>query len=505
MKPLELRRVIDRFFPGETWAAWRAVAAALFALPPADRELEIFAQCTERATWPTEPARELWLVCGRRSGKSVFLSRIAVLLACFRDYDGILGPGELGIGALIAADRSQARVDLRYIAGLVDTQRALAHKVVRRTRERIELANRVTLEVHSASYRGIRGRTLIAAICDEIAFWRSEDSANPDVEILNAVRPAMATVPGALLLCASSPYAKRGALYQAFTKHFGRVDSPVLIWRAPSLVMNPTLDPQVVADAYAEDPAVAASEYGAEFRNDLESFLSREAIDGAVVAGRLELPAAPGVRYFGFSDPSGGSADSFTLAIAHEEQGCAVLDLVRERRPPFSPEAVVGEFAEVLRAYGVTEVRGDRYAGEWPREQFRKAGIAYAVSELAKSDIYRELLPALNSGRVELLDVPRLTAQLAGLERRVGRGGRDSIDHAPNARDDVANAAAGAIVATLEGTVAAAGAFLHPATAQPIEDVARVLERLRQRSGRLGGARRDRPSWRELLEVDGGA
>ncbi len=45
-----------------------------------------------------------------------------------------------------------------------------------------------------------------------------------------------------------------------------------------------------------------------------------------------------------------------------------------------------------------------------------------------------------------MIDVPRLHAQLAGLERRVARGGRDSIDHAPGGHDDLANSAAGALV-----------------------------------------------------------
>jgi hypothetical protein len=33
-----------------------------------------------------------------------------------------------------------------------------------------------------------------------------------------------------------------------------------------------------------------------------------------------------------------------------------------------------------------------------------------------------------------------LAAQLCALERRTSRGGRDSIDHAPGAHDDLANA-----------------------------------------------------------------
>jgi hypothetical protein len=94
-------------------------------------------------------------------------------------------------------------------------------------------------------------------------------------------------------------------------------------------------------------------------------------------------------------------------------------------------------------------VKGDRYGGEWPREQFRKHGVEYAASGQSKSDLYRDLLPAINSGRVELLDNNRLLAQLANLERRTARGGRDTIDHSPHAHDDLANAAAGALVEAL--------------------------------------------------------
>jgi hypothetical protein len=68
------------------------------------------------------------------------------------------------------------------------------------------------------------------------------------------------------------------------------------------------------------------------------------------------------------------------------------------------------------------------------------------VASQVKSDIYLNLLPLINSDRVELLDHPRLTAQLCSLERRTSRGGKDSIDHPPGAHDDVVNAAAGAII-----------------------------------------------------------
>jgi hypothetical protein len=129
-----------------------------------------------------------------------------------------------------------------------------------------------------------------------------------------------------------------------------------------------------------------------------------------------------------------------------------VLDLVRERKPPFSPDDVAKEFADTIKLFGIASVRGDRYGGMWPRERFEVHGIDYQPATQPKSDIYLSLLPLINSGRVELLDHPRLTTQLCALERRTARGGRDSIDHAPGAHDDVVNAAAGAIVYAAQHT-----------------------------------------------------
>jgi hypothetical protein len=162
--------------------------------------------------------------------------------------------------------------------------------------------------------------------------------------------------------------------------------------------------------------------------------------------GLFEIPPLPDVHYVAFVDPSGGSSDSMTLAISHHDDGVAVLDCVREVRAPFQPEAVVADFCTTLAAYGVAKVTGDRYAGEWPREQFKKRNVDYVPSERVKSDIYRDALPLLNSRKCQLLDIRRLISQLHGLERRTARGGKDSIDHAPGAHYDIANAVAGAIV-----------------------------------------------------------
>ena len=107
--------------------------------------------------------------------------------------------------------------------------------------------------VATASHRTIRGYTMLAAVSDEIAFWRSDDSASPDVEILNALRPAMASVEGSVLLALSSPYRRGGVLWKQHTRHFGKDGDPVLCWQAPTRTMNPALPQDVIDDAYAEE------------------------------------------------------------------------------------------------------------------------------------------------------------------------------------------------------------------------------------------------------------
>ena len=308
----------------------------------------------------------------------------------------------------------------------------------------------MVIEVVTASIRAVRSRTVLCALCDEIAFWESDEtSANPDTEILNALRPSMATIPEARLFAASSPYARRGALWDVYHRYYGQTGGP-LVWKADTRTMHPSVPQAYIDSKYEEDPVAAAAEFGAEFRTDVGAFVPREVVEACVVPGRVML--APvltlGPRYFGFCDPSGGRSDSMTLAIAHYDikTDRIVLDCAREWMVPFGLKEAAAEAAAILKAYKLYTVTGDHYAGNWPAEEFQKHGITYETSEMTKIDIYREALPLLTTGRAELLDDKRLVTQICSLERRTARGGRDSIDHPPGGHDDLANSALGAMV-----------------------------------------------------------
>jgi hypothetical protein len=435
-----------QWFSGSSWDGWRSVLRGAFALPMTEGDREFFRSVAEREP-PRGRVRELWVIAGRRAGKDSVASLIATYAALFF-HAGIdkLRPGERALVQCLAVDRETAKIVLGYTRSYFDFIPPLSGMVRRRTADGLELCNDVDIVVATNSFRAVRGRALLVSIFDETAYWADDRSARPDTETYNAVKPGLATLPGAMLVGISTGYKKSGLLSTKFKNHFGRDDDDVLVIKAPSLMLNPTLDRAIIAKALEDDPAAARAEWFGEFRDDIASFVDPEAIDACVVRGRRELPPAPGVSYGAFTDPSGGSSDSMTLAVCHRDGERVVLDCLRERKPPFSPDDVVLEFAAVLKSYGVNSVRGDRYGGEWPRERFRAHGISYEVCETTKSDLYRDLLPVINAARCELLDHPRLVAQLTSLERRTARGGRDSIDHPPSAHDDLSNAVAGAVM-----------------------------------------------------------
>jgi hypothetical protein len=369
----------------------------------------------------------------------------------------------------LACDRHQAAIVFNYIRANFEEVPALKKMVRAVTAESIELSNRVTVEVHTNSFRSVRGRSLLCAILDEVALWHSDESANPDTEVHAAITPGLARVPNSMLVLISTAHRRSGLLWNRFKDNYGK-QNDALVVRGSTMQFNPTFDEETIKAAIQSDPQLYGAEYNSEWRSDLQAFVSRDAVEACVVEGRYELAPVSGIHYRAFIDPSGGSSDSMTLAIAHKQEQCVILDLVREWKPPFSPEGVVSECADILRMYGVTSVVGDRFGGEFVREPFIRRGIAYKLADRNKSDIYRDFLPVINSGRVDLLDLPKLVSQLVSLERRTARGGKDSIDHPKGLHDDIGNVCAGASLVALgpiPNPPAATGRYAYHSAIKP--------------------------------------
>jgi hypothetical protein len=430
----------------KTWSTWRIILKAAFGLSLNEAELATFASVAGSRTPPTKRVRELWAVCGRRSGKSRIAAACAVYIACFTKHK--LAQGEVGVVLCLAASQDQAQVVFRYMLAFLESSPILKQEIVSSNKSEIVLRNGVVLSVHSTSFRTIRGRTLLGCIFDECAFWRDEASAVPDIETYRAVLPSLATTQG-LLIGISSPYRRTGLLGAKYRDFYDVSSDEVLIVRGATATFNPTLSEETIATQMQADPVAGASEWLAEFRSDLSSFLDDETVDAAIDHGRpLELPPRPGASYEAFTDASGGSGkDSYTLAIAHREGDLFVIDCLRgtQNGVSFDPQSTTEEYAQLCKQYRCHRVTGDYYSAGWVTGAWQKAGISYTVSDIPKSQIYLESLPLFNRNVVRLPDHPRLLRELRLLERQTHRTGKDSVDHPRNGSDDFANSVCGCL------------------------------------------------------------
>ena len=413
-KVMRHERLLGASFAGESWDTWQAVIKAAHALPLSDDERTIFNNVAGGRSLPTRQVKELVCVVGRRGGKDSVAALLATHAAISFNPKGKLRPGEFAHVACIACDRDQAALVFGYIKGNFELVPAFNKFIVDSSSDTITLANRVIIQVTTNSFRSVRGRSILCAIFDEVALFRSDESANPDVELAAAVRPSLAQFPNSMMILISTAYKRSGLLYEQFKSHFGRDDADVLVVKGTTRQFN-NLFPQAEIDKdLARDPAKFAAEYLSEWRDDLSAFIDRALIEAATDTGVVVRP--PQQRhYFSFVDASGGRGDAFTAAIAHAEGQTAVLDCLIEIRSPFDPDIATRDIAAVLKSYGLRKTIADHYAAGWTVSAFARNGIKLEHSERNRSEIYLDCLPLFTAGRVKLIDNTRLAQQFVSL------------------------------------------------------------------------------------------
>jgi phage terminase large subunit-like protein len=201
----------------ESWASWIVWLKALFALPMTEPELETYRQCTKRQRPPAKEPTESATIVGRRGGKSKMAALVGAFIAAFVDFTAYLSTGERPMVLILARDKEQARVVYGYFTGILKKVPALRAMIASESGDEVTLTNGVVIAIKTSDYRTVRGVTVVCCICDEVAFWNFDsDSANPDVEVIRSLRPAMATIPTAKLILISTGYAMAGVLYCVF-------------------------------------------------------------------------------------------------------------------------------------------------------------------------------------------------------------------------------------------------------------------------------------------------
>jgi hypothetical protein len=425
-----------------TWRTWLVVLKAAFGTKLTPKELETFHEIAGEREPPHKRVRELWAVAGRRGGKSRMAAALSVYLAMLAKRKP-LAQGEEGYVLVLAPSRDQAKVVFRYCVGFIRAAKLLEAEIISETANEIRLNNNITIGCHANSFRTVRGRTLIACIFDEIAYFRDEGSAYPDIEIYRAVLPALATTNG-MLIGISSPYRRTGLLHTKYRDHYGQDGDDVLIIQAETARLNPTINTDVIAAAHVDDPHAALAEWGAQFRGDLASLLDDELIDAAIDRTRpLELPPQPKTKYHAFVDASAGRHDHYTLCIGHLENERFIADVVRGIPAPCDPKRATAELAELVKQYEITEVIGDKFAGAWVSGEWLTNGLGYRQSDKTRSQLYLESVSMFARGGILMPEHTRMIRELRLLERRTHPSGQDHVDHPKVGSDDYSNVLCG--------------------------------------------------------------
>jgi len=445
--------------------AQETLLRAIYGLPLLLSEhRDLWRLSTGRETYPGTPFGEVTVVAGARAGKdSRIAAPVVVYEALFGGHERSLARGEHGVIPLVAQDARATKVAFGYIKDYLMRSPLLAGLVEEPLAQEITLTNGLTIACFPCTLRSLRGWSIPAAVLDEVAFFRLEGQADSDAEVQASVRRGMLGFPAPRLVKISTPYMKSGVLFDDFRRGFGQENPDLLVWRASSAMMNPSLRPERLDRERRLDPSRFAREYEAEFAEDLEAFLPAAWVEGAVMVGRYELPPQAGKAYRAAGDSMGAGTqnpDRFTLTILHSDGAGSEMKIVQDLMRSWGGQrgqsvdllGVVREIATCLRCYGLDSLEGDNYAAGWVRQAFDRVGVTWRLAEMDKSRAYLEVRPLFAQGRIELLDHPEMIRELKLLERRPRPGGKDLVDHPRGGHDDHANSLAVA-AAPLAGNV----------------------------------------------------
>jgi hypothetical protein len=460
------RAMVDPDYFGHVYSAasfwpWRVVGKLIDGIKLTEpRALELYKtatgkDCVHQERTSDHTLIKIILLAGRRAGKDRFLSGVGVWRAAlYTDWSKHISAGEGAVVLLLGRDKKQSNILRRYCRGLLKMP-LLAADVVRDTDEVIEFRNGASLEITASAYDLVRGRSAIAVLGSEVAFWRTDEkSANSDEEVISAATESMGMSPGGgLLSLGSSVYRKRGYMYEQFTKLHGNERETDLCWFTPSKVMNPRLPQAVFEKAIAENGPRGLAEYENIWREDVDDFITLQLMEACTDFGVAARPPDGRLYYFAYFDAATGRGDSVALCIGHVRRipgqfDELVIDVIREKRPPFSLIDTIAEWAPLLKSYGIHKVYGDQFAFEICLQEWDKQQIELIQGEYSTGKNYLAALPLLTQkSRVRLIDNEVCRKQFASLQRHVSSG-HETVEHPKNksAHDDVATVVAGCLV-----------------------------------------------------------
>lgn len=401
------------------------------------RPLEELAKCaTVRAAFgdvsalPTGRSKELYLMSGIRTGKSLLAACAAFHMAVTCDVSS-LRPGEIPRVSVVSLKKDLADVILNHLVGSIKASRLLSPFLVGEpSAEGIVLRHPSGIPVEVAVVAGSRaGASLVARWSAGVVFDEFPRMVGGEDGVVNFddMRQAvlLRLLKGCQLWGIGSPWAPFGPAYEVFTSHWGKPDAQRVVMKAPAPAMNPVYwTAKRIAEARAADANAAKTDVDAEFASPEEALFSAESIRRCT-RDELTIPYAEGNTYMAAMDPA-TRGNGWTMAIATRERGKTVVvravEWVGTRDAPLDPKAVLEEAAQILGEYRLTTVHSDQAMGDALISIGRECGlniVQWRFVERERAEKYLTIRAWLDRAQIELPPVPTLRTDLLHIRKRV--------------------------------------------------------------------------------------
>jgi hypothetical protein len=425
--------------------AQKAVLKSFYGLPLSPDELEIFKYGTGRNVYVPREQDELSVLAGRQSGKTSVIAALIALYEAFRDHG--VRPGQRAYVLIIAPVIQQAEIAFKFIRQYLLESPILAQYVSKIKKDEIELQGGITIACRPCSYISIRGVPVICAILDELAFWNHEpSSANPEEEVLHAIRPAMATLTKTKLIKISTPFRKEGILWDEFQR---RDELDHFVWQLSSQEMNPSISVKFLEKARDANESTFRREHLAEFTDSAFAWIPPELLEPCILRGRRELPPIAGGTYVAAVDPAFQRSD-FGFAILHRSDAGDVTVVSLEswtgsKTVPLDFEIICDQIRQKLAIYDINAVAGDQFCYAMLKQYFSKLGIFYrqvTFGASTRAKLFGNLRQLIFQRNITILDHPELLHQLRSLEEIKTANGNVDVRTPDSCKDDLAVAVA---------------------------------------------------------------
>lgn len=411
--------------------------------------------------WGGNYTKGVWAL-GRRSGKTLMASISACYAGCVLadEYKKFLRPNEHFYIITVANTVNQARLALNNIKSLIGNSPLLKNLIENETADSLQLLNRAIIKSIPTSSRSARGMAAPFILFDELAYAMDTSGNSAGDSLYNALAPSSAQFGnlGRILLL-SSPYRQEGIFYDIYKQGITGLYEDIQVVNLPSWEMNPTLSKTFLESEKARNPDMFNVEYGANFSQNLSSFLSADLIDAAINYDRNSLPPQDHYLgdYFLSLDPAKGSRDTYAACVAHFEDSSLVVDLFHQftaswgegQKKQVNIAEVESWILEKHGMYNFSKVCLDQYNSVSTIQ--RLSGLL-DIQEInwsasSKTKAYSKLRELFNSRKIELYPHLESIQQLKSLSVFYKPGGTWSVSGGTGAAvDDFVSSLAGILL-----------------------------------------------------------